>query len=256
MSVVSWTLPLPSLSVVTDVSGLGWGYQASHGTLGQGMWVGSFRSCHIIVRGLLVPLSFLRQTPSLYNTSIIFQMANQVAVQTFTRLGPSRSFDLQSVAEKFFLIVASRNIVLQAFFVPGRDIVWSDALSRMTTSSVEWAISPTAFLDLPTVSVSLRSTSSRPCRHRLPDFLTWTTRTEIGGPDAFTVDWSRWDYLCLFPPPSTKFLLRVMLRLQHFFGTGSSARSPLAGTTVVSADAPLVPQSSPSPSGGSRGNGS
>ena len=219
LSLVPWVDPEPSVTVRTDASLTGWGFQASDGFQGQGLWTPELAALHINARELSVPLLYLRQVPSVRDRAIMFSLDNQVAVRCINRQGSPRSLSLQSVAEALFVLAHSRRLCLKASFLPGRANVWADALSRHKASSVEWSLTPVAFQDLVDLfglpQVDLFASVAN---HRLPLFLSRVHRTPAGGPDAFLVDWSRWSFLYLFPPPASSVLLRVLARLRRFVG--------------------------------------
>ena len=216
---VPWMPPPPVLWVCTDASDIGWGYQASDGRQGRGTWDEELRRSHINLRELLVVVYFLRDNPLLENVSIGFRMDNVAAVQCVARMGSSRSVALLETSEVLFETAFSRGITLSAVHLAGQDNVWADALSRARTSSVEWSLDEDAFQDLLELAgppdIDLFASQDN---HRLPLYLSRTYRTSAGGPDAFQVDWNRWGFIYLFPPPSTSLLLQVCHRLRTYKG--------------------------------------
>ena len=50
----AWTAPRTSMSLFTDASDMGWGYQSSAGHQGSGLWSVAEKRLHINVRELLV----------------------------------------------------------------------------------------------------------------------------------------------------------------------------------------------------------
>ena len=216
---VPWRTPTPQLSVYTDASDTGWGYQASSGLQGRGLWSPKDKKRHVNVRELMVPHIFIRQQVHLNQMHICFHMDNVVAVQCIKRMGSSRSLPLLQASEHLFHMAASRHLTLTAVHVPGRDNVWADALSRSETSSVEWSLDPDAFTDLidlyglPDVDLFASALN-----HRLPLYITRTTVTPAGGPDALLEDWNRWEYIYLFPPPAAAVMTAVCGKLETYKG--------------------------------------
>ena len=193
---VPWRSLPPQMTVYTDASDYGWGYQADDGLQGRGLWSPSDKKRHINVRELMVPLLFLRQHRHLAHLHICFHMDNVVAVHCVRRMGSSRSLPLLRTSELLFTLAASRHLTLSAVHLPGRDNVWADALSRTGSSSVEWALHPDSFQDLvelygrPEVDLF-----AAPDNHLLPLYLTRTMTTEAGGPDALLTEWNTWNYI-------------------------------------------------------------
>ena len=54
--------------------------------------------------------------------------------------------------------------------------------------------------------------------HLLPLFLTRTSVTEAGGPDALLTSWDGWSSVYLFPPPAAVVMAAVVRRLRSFRG--------------------------------------
>ena len=214
---VPWTPPRPSLSVVTDASDWGWGFQSSEGHQDQERWSEARSNLHINARELLVPLLFLQRVP-VQAIGIRFLIDNQVAVACINKQG-SRSRILLEIAESLFRLAEARQISLTAQYLPGTENQWADALSRLSTSSVEWTLTQQTFRPLcqnwGTPQIDLFAS---PENHRLPLFLARNLRTAAGGPDALSEDWNRWTFVYLFPPPSTSLMAQVTHHLRSFRG--------------------------------------
>ena len=216
---VPWRSRPPQMTVYTDASDSGWGYQAVGGFQGRGLWSSEDKLRHINVRELMVPLLFLHQHVHLAHLHVCFQMDNVAAVQCIKRMGSSRSLPLLRTSEELFALAASRHLTLSAVHLPGRDNVWADALSRRTASSVEWALHPDAFQDIVELfgcpEVDLFAAGNN---HLLPLYITRTVATVAGGPDALLTSWAAWRYVYLFPPPAAAVMTAVCSRLQDFRG--------------------------------------
>lgn len=161
---------------------------------------------------------FLSQT-AWTDCHLLFQLDNQVAVSCIKRQGSSRSAILLTVTESIFLLASARNLTLSAQYLPGKENIWADALSRRQSRSVEWSLNQLTFNLLcdahgcPQVDLFAHHDN-----HRLPLFLTRSIRTTAGGPDALLEDWNRWQFIYLFPPPSTRLMLQVCQKLRQFRG--------------------------------------
>ncbi|KAK3886844.1 hypothetical protein Pcinc_009030 [Petrolisthes cinctipes] len=216
---VPWVFPPPGITVATDASDVGWGYQSCLGHQRCGGWKEGERLLHINARELMVAKEWLNRHPQFARIGVRFDMDNVAAVQCLQKQGTVRSEILLSLSEQIFAIAAKRDIHLSARYVPGRENDWADALSRFRGTSVEWQLRPLVFESLclryGTPEVDLFAS---PSTALLPLFLTFSSRTEAGGPDAFTEDWNRWGHLYLFPPPATSVLLKAILKLRTFRG--------------------------------------
>lgn len=216
---VPWSPPPPQITVATDASDIGWGFQSSWGHQACGGWSEERRSLHINLRELMVVREWLIRHPEISGMSVRFDMDNVTAVQCVQRQGTARSGPLLALSEDIFAEASRRTISLSARYVPGRENDWADALSRFRGTSVEWQLRPQVF-----ESLSLRFGTpevdlfASPDTAQLPLYLTYNQRTRAGGPDAFTEDWNRWKYVYIFPPPATPVLLKVMQALRSFKG--------------------------------------
>ncbi|MPC62796.1 hypothetical protein E2C01_056887 [Portunus trituberculatus] len=212
-----WIPPPPQVQVSTDASNVGWGYQSSLGHQVQGRWVKRLEQAHINVKGLWVPFKFLSTHQDLHNVGILFEMDNTSAVHCLNRQGYSKSEVLLSLLERIFQEASVRSLHLSALYVPGEENLWADALSCFQHTSVEWQLCPNVFRSqgnrwgTPQVDLFAFPTTAQ-----LPQYFTRNVRTGTGGPDAFAKDWNRWEHIYLFPPPSTKVLLRVCRQLRSY----------------------------------------
>ena len=197
-----WIPSPPVLTLTTDASDWGWGYQSSLGHQGSGAWSPFMARQHINVRELRAIYIALRLEPSLVSTSILVLSDNLVTVHCVNRMGSSRSSSLLSASEVLFTLARSRSVILSASHIAGEENLWADALSRRESSSVEWTLDRGVFSHLTGLfgrpQVDLFASEFN---HRLDHFLTRASVTPDGGPDAFREDWNRWQYIYLFPPP-------------------------------------------------------
>ena len=213
-----WTTQDPFLTLTTDASDFGWGYQSCQGHQGQGSWP-SGPPKHINVKELRTVWLALRQEPDIKEGVITVLSDNTATVQCINNQGSKNSRPLLRTSEVLLEEAHRRNLTLQASHLAGEDNTWADALSRNSTSSINWSLSQDCFAHLcswagrPQVDLFASSRN-----HLLPHFISINERTNAGGPDAFKVDWGRWEFIYLFPPPQTQVMLRVLKKLQHFKG--------------------------------------
>ena len=214
-----WTIPPPFLDLTTDATSAGWGYQSSLGHQGQGIWPPDLTSSHINVKELRTVWIALQKEPDIRDGTVLVLSDNTTTVQCFNRQGSSRSRPLMSTSELLLEEAHRRNLSLKAAYLAGVDNTWADALSRGSTTSINWSLTPTCFNDIcrwvGTPQVDLFASHSN---HLLPSFLSLTERTPAGGPDAFKVDWGKWNFVYLFPPPHTQVMLQVVAKLEKFPG--------------------------------------
>ena len=214
-----WTPAPPDMTITTDASDWGWGFQSSLGHQGAGPWSQNEKLSHINIRELKVVLLALQQEENIENRSIKILSDNSATVYCINRQGSSRSRALLRICEELFKLARTKNVQLSASYLPGNQNTWTDSLSRKATSTIDWSLKQEEF-DLltrrygqPQIDL-FASNNNAKCRK----FLSLVTKTAEGGPDALTENWNRWQYVYLFPPPNTKLMMKVIYRLRAFQG--------------------------------------
>ena len=214
-----WVPPAPCMSLTTDASDSGWGYQSSRGHQGAGMWDKAQAQWHINVKELRTVYIALLREPDLRQCVVRVLMDNMTSVHCVNKQGTVRSSSLLRTSELLLEEAHRRGLLLVASYLAGTGNPWADALSRGSTSSIGWSLTPSCFADLqewagcPAIDLFASQLD-----HQLPKFLSRTRRTPSGGPDAFSEDWNRWGFIYLFPPPNTQTMQRVMALLEVFRG--------------------------------------
>ena len=243
-----WVPPAPSLSLTTDASDSGWGYQSSLGHQGAGLWNVTEARLHINVRELqTVHIALLRE-PDLQHCTIRVLLDNVTSVHCINKQGTVRSSSLLRTSELLLEEAHRRGLLLLASHLAGSGNTWADALSRGSTSSIGWSLTPSCFGALrewagsPAIDLF-----ASPSDHRLPLFLCRTHRTPAGGPDAFSEDWDRWPFVYLFPPPTTLMMQRVVSRLETFRGRALLVAPRWVTQPWFAALSRLLPESRPLP---------
>ena len=215
----AWTPPRASMTLFTDASDVGWGYQSSAGHQGSGLWTVEERRLHINVKELLVVYLALCREPSLEKMAVHVFSDSTAAVHCVNKQGTVRSSRLLGATEVLLLEADRRDLILRASHLAGTENSWADALSRDSARSIDWSLTVECFRRLcewaGTPQVDLFAS---PTNHHLPQFLAESVETPTGGPDAFLTDWNRWEYLYLFPPPVAQTMLEVFRHLESFRG--------------------------------------
>ena len=215
----TWTSPAPFLTLTTDASDTGWGYQSSRGHQGQGTWTPSESAWHINLKELATVWKALELEEDLREGSITVLSDSTTVVHCINKQGTIRSEHLLRMSEFILREAHARQLTLQAHHLAGVDNSWADALSRGSSNSIEWSLTPACFASIcewaGTPSVDLFASTTN---HQLPDFLTLTERTQAGGPDALRTPWDKWEFVYLFPPPNTRVMIQVARRLEQFQG--------------------------------------
>ena len=136
-SIAPWVHPLPSVSLVTDASDWGWGFQTSLGHQGFGHWEGDWQLLDINVCELQSVYIALSRLPSLTGQSIQVLSDNAAAVHCINRQGSSRSRAVLKVSEALLGLAAVRRTHLLASHLEGSENSWEDALSRNDLAAVD-----------------------------------------------------------------------------------------------------------------------
>ena len=214
-----WVPPAPGLSLTTDASDAGWGYQSSLGHQGAGLWDETQARFHINVKELRTVYIALLREPDLQHCVVRVLLDNMTSVHCINKQGTVRSSSLLRASELLLEEAHRRGLLLQASHLAGSGNTWADALSRGSTSSIGWSLPPSCFADLKEWAGSpVIDLFASHVDHLLPRYLSRTQRTPSGGPDAFSEDWNRWPFVYLFPPPDTQTMLRVVSLLEVYRG--------------------------------------
>ena len=143
----------------------------------------------------------LLQEPEIRHGTVHILTDSMTTVHCINKQGTVRSSGLLQESEILLEEAHRRELALQASYLEGTQNTWADALSRGSTNSIDWSLTPEQFAKLckwaGTPEIDLFAAQEN---HQLPLFLTRTQETMAGGPDAFAEDWKRWS-------SSTSFLL-------------------------------------------------
>ena len=215
----SWTNPPPFLTLTTDASNTGWGYQSSQGHQGQGTWLPHESRWHINAKELVAVRKVLEAEDDLRNGTIEVLTDNTTVVHCLNKQGTIRSPRLLGLSEIILEEAHKRLLSIKASHLAGELNVWADALSRDSANTIEWTLKPACFdvicdwAGTPEIDLFASSTN-----HQLPQYLSRTEVTSAGGPDALKTPWNRWEFIYLFPPPNTRLMLQVARRLESHRG--------------------------------------
>ena len=160
-----------------------------------------------LLAGFLAVRSF---TNGVANACIRLRMDNISAVRYVNRLGGTQSATLAGLAKDFWSYCLSRDIMVQAEYLPGLHNVQADWSSRHLTDGSDWQLDPAFFavVEARWGPFSVDLFASRLNSH-LPRFYSWRPDPEALAVDAFLQDWSV-GLLYAFPP----FLMIPRMLLQ------------------------------------------
>ncbi|XP_040290011.1 uncharacterized protein LOC121002639 [Bufo bufo] len=203
---------LPELTIESDASLQGWGAHCNGVSTG-GPWSAEESLLHINALELLAGSFAVRSfSNGIANACIKLRMDNISAVQYVNRLGGTRSATLARLAKDFWTFCLSKDIMVQAEYLPGLNNVQADWNSRYLSDGSDWQLDPRVFSAISELwgPVSIDLFASR-LNRQLTRFYSWRPDPEALAVDAFLQDWSV-SHLYAFPPFSMipRTLLQVI----------------------------------------------
>ena len=181
---------LPSMTVTTDASLLGWG-AVCEGRMVSGDWSHLPYLPHINqleFRAVMLACRHFR--PLLTRQAILIQTDNITVAAYINKQGGTHSPSLNSLAAQFWNWCHAHAIVPTASYLPGQENVIADFLSRGRTLPSEWTLHPRVFAQVQTrlgpLQVDLFASS---LNHQLPRYCTRARDPEAWKTDAFSFHW-------------------------------------------------------------------
>ena len=195
------TRPPASAVVCTDASSHGWG-AFFQGCSTGGRWTLSECELHINELELKAILFALKAfQDELLGRHVKVLCDNSTAVCYINEMGGTRSWNCNSVACDIWSWCISKGIWLTCSFIPGVDNVEADEASRVFDDRSEWMLDKGVFDDVCTMLgvPDIDLFASRVTAQTIP-YCSWKPDPGAAHVDAFTVDWSVWNLIYLFPP--------------------------------------------------------
>ena len=192
-------LPKTTCTVLTDASRTGWGF-----TINTLRFKGVFdKSMDNYSINVLELLTIWWATLMIQEKDHILHILtdNITAVSAVKRASSNVSI-LASIAELIWKRAEKMNWTISIAHIGGKFNILADQLSRNTIISTEWAIPQEVFqkeiLKLePRLQVDLFATS---LNHKLITFVFPCPDQTAVAVDAMMIEWSKWEYIYLFPP--------------------------------------------------------
>jgi hypothetical protein len=223
-------VPNFDLFLGTDASLSGWGAHLSQGVCTwevSGSWLMDPLPSINVLEFQAVTLAVQHWLQTLANQRVLLATDNTAVVAYVNHLGGTKSRAMHEQAQLLASLLEAHQILLTASYIPGRENVLADSLSRQSTPpSTEWQLAPrvakllfrkwgTPFLD---AFASARN-------HQLGVYCTLHPDPGALARDAFSLDWSH-RFLYLYPPSNPKFLLRVLTKLHQSPGASAILVAP------------------------------
>ena len=201
------------LEILSDASLTGWG-ATCQGEKTQGPWVTAERKFHINVLELMAAQrAILALVPPRRNIWVRMSLDNTVALSAISKMGGSKSEQINIIAREIWEWCLVRGITLTAKHIPGRLNVIADKESRVMKDSSDWKILPAIFQKIclargPLV-VDLFASH---WNHQLPRFFSWGKQPGSLGTDALTQIWSQGGSYAFPPFALIPAILRKLVR--------------------------------------------
>nr|XP_054755487.1 uncharacterized protein LOC129261452 [Lytechinus pictus] len=181
---------LPSASVTTDASLSGWGGH-SEGEMVSGVWTYPRALPHINVLEMQAVSNSLRHfQPRLVGRSVLVCKDNISVAAYINKQGGPPSSTLDAMAADLWRWCRAVKIVPIASYIPGRDNLIADFLSRGRCLPSEWSLNPEVFKSIlhrwGPLDIDLFATT---LNRKLPVFCSRVNETEAGHVDAFSLQW-------------------------------------------------------------------
>ena len=191
---------LPSLTVTTDASDMGWGavYQ---GCRAGGPWTLQDTG-HINWRELLAAFLGLQTfTSKLQGLTIRLELDNTTAVAYINRQGGTHSAQLCTLAIDIWQWAKRRNLFLYAVHLPGKLNVDADYLSRHVRESGDWMLPRSTFRIIQEHCSPLQvDLFAARHNHQLQQYVSWHPDPGAIAVDALSAPNHLWEDGYLFPP--------------------------------------------------------
>ena len=187
--------PVPTISLITDASNLGWGAHLEPlGLTASGIWSTRDRLLHINNLELkAVTLAVSQFSQNIKDHCVLLSTDNTTVVSYVLKQGGTHSLSLFRETLELFQRCQSLNVRLLAKHLPGRLNVLADSLSRRhQILPSEWTLQQEVvnliFRELGTPMVDLFATRFN---HRLPLYVSPVLDPAAWAIDALSLDWNQ-----------------------------------------------------------------
>lgn len=206
--------PVPTQTLYTDASLLGWGAYLE-GKSVSGVWSLAQQQEHINIlemRAVLLALQFFKTL--LVSQTLVLATDNTTVVAYLKNQGGTHCFSLFALCKEILLLCHQYRILLVVRHIPGTFNVLADSLSRsLTPVNTEWELLQAVFNSITLLwdrpHLDLFATS---LNHKLETFV-----SPVPDPLAYAVDAMSlsWEGMFAYAFPPFRLLLRVLLKISQ-----------------------------------------
>lgn len=189
------------IDLYTDASNLGWGASLNHQQI-NGRWSLSETDLHINEKELKAILFALHSFASqLRGKHIKVFCDNTTAVHYVNEMGGTKSVMCNAICLKIWDLCEKIEVWVTCSHVPGRVNLLADAASRKFNDRHEWKLSEAIFRELCEVfGVPNIDLFASRLNKQVPRFCSWRPDPEAEYFDAFSINWSQFELVYIFPP--------------------------------------------------------
>lgn len=191
----------PDIEVFTDASNLGWGGCLKE-MVTNGRWNSDEFLLHINARELLAILFTLKSFTSLLSGLHIKVLCdNTTAINYVNEMGGVKSKSCNDICLDIWDWCIKNDAWITASHIPGKCNVLADTASRVFNDRHEWHLNDIIFQELCDIfgTPSIDLFASR-LNKQVPRFCSWLPDPEATYIDAFTITWSQFQLVYIFPP--------------------------------------------------------
>jgi len=206
-------LPYAEKSVFTDASQTGWGAQMNNSS-SAGQWILQEAEQHSNVRELMAMTEGLQAFSHLVRNKVVMMVSDNItAVAHVQKQGGTHSWILYKKTIALFQLADSLQVTLRARWMPGKDLIEVDSLSRMNqVMEAEWSLQEVVcrrlFLLFPEVKIDMFATYAN---KRLPVFISPCPDPRALEVDAFSISW---EGLMAYAFPPIRLIAPVLQKIQ------------------------------------------
>lgn len=189
------------LEIYTDASNLGWGGCLNDQCV-NGRWSATETELHINVKELKAILFTVKSFTHLIRGKHIKVFCdNATAVAYVNQMGGTKSPACNDICRDLWGWCTEYNVWLTCSHIPGSDNSMADAASRKFNDRHEWKLNVEIFQKLCNIfGVPIIDLFASRLNKQVPRFCSWHPDPEAEHFDAFSITWSQFPLVYIFPP--------------------------------------------------------
>ena len=191
----------PNITIETDASLSGWGAILGKKTTG-GRWAIHEQNNHINALELMAIFLALKAfIAEIKGKHILIMCDNTTAVSYISNMGGIKSTECNKISRDIWLFCIQNSIWVSVSHISGKNNVRADLKSRKFNDQLEWKLNTKVFNKLCAIwqKPDIDLFASR-LNYQIDKFCSWEPDPQATFINAFTIDWSCFEYIYVFPP--------------------------------------------------------